>query len=149
VASPFRSMRAGNRDVQMAHEAIRQHIASVEHDAELCATIIAGGEFHYRLTFWHAFKGFRYVTPQEAEPCWEYFKNCFDRHWPGWRGSDEEYQPAAARVLDALEVPSEPTESDIANAWEVESASSEEGRRFLYGPGGSPQQLLEQLKRMH
>lgn len=49
------------------------------------------------------------------------------------RAVQRRYTLPAGKVLDALEVVSPPTQAEIDAAWTVESASTEAGRRALYG----------------
>ena len=48
-------------------------------------------------------------------------------------------------VLDAIEPVTPPTAKEIADAWTIDSASSEEGRRMLYGVNGHPREILAQV----
>jgi hypothetical protein len=53
----------------------------------------------------------------------------------------------ARNFLDRLvEIQGPPTQAEIDASWEVESASSDEGRRSVYG-SSSPQEVLDQLTR--
>jgi hypothetical protein len=51
----------------------------------------------------------------------------------------------AGAVLDKLEVKSPPTQREIDESWEVDSSSSEEGRRFFYGVDGHPEELIKRI----
>ncbi len=52
----------------------------------------------------------------------------------------------AGETLDHLEEVKPPSDQDINDGWEIESGSSDAGRRFFYGPDGSPQAFLDKLK---
>lgn len=51
------------------------------------------------------------------------------------------------QALDALSPVSPPTDKEIDEAWVVESSSSEEGRRYFYGPDGHPEELVRRMDR--
>lgn len=95
---------------------------------------VAGGFEHFR--YWMR-RLFPQVTREETREAFAYLCYAVQRRWGG---------VPAGRVLDALEVVSPPTPEEVARAWRVESASSEEGRRWLYG-GEAPQAVLERLVR--
>lgn len=54
-----------------------------------------------------------------------------------------------SEFLDAIEIPSAPTQDQIDKAWRVDSASSHEARQMLYGSDSpnAPQAVLDQITR--
>jgi hypothetical protein len=58
--------------------------------------------------------------------------------------SELDPQAIASKVLDAIEPETPPTDKEIEEAWVVDSASSEDGRKTLYGDR-HPQEYLDKL----
>lgn len=51
----------------------------------------------------------------------------------------------AGQALDVMEVDTPATQDEIDKAWKIESSSSEEGRRYFYGPDGHPEELIGKM----
>lgn len=119
---------------------ITQWIDRHVHQRDLLLHTIADGKTAFRNKFFRELRGLP-ISDEMAERTWAFLAGLKDRFYPEFE--------TAAKALDALEVRETrpPTEREIAEGWEVESASSEEGRRFLYGADGGPHQLVDQLRK--
>ena len=122
-----------------ASQVIASYIQWAVGDVERLNRIVADGASAWRNRFRADLRGWP-VDDAMAEQAWRFLCDQQALRHP---------EMAAGKVLDALEVNERrpPTEKEIADGWEVESASSDEGRRALYGPGGHPKELLDRLRR--
>lgn len=50
-----------------------------------------------------------------------------------------------SQALDAVAPITPPTDKEIDDAWEIDSSSTEEARRWFYGPDGHPQDLVRRM----
>jgi len=117
--------------------ALEAILRSVAGDTPLLLSVVAGGPAHWRIQCRTACRGLA-VDDRIADAVVAFFCKQVELRFGR--------EMSAARLLDALEVPTPPTAKEIADAWEVESFSSEEGRRHLYGPDGHPEELIKQLR---
>lgn len=109
-------------------------MVNVASDEPTLAAVVAGGPVHWRLNFQRVFRGYP-VDEAIADTVFRFFCDQFlKRVGPG---------VSAAAFLDAIEPITPPTQKEIDEAWEIDSASSEAGRRAFYGPGGHPQEWLD------
>lgn len=122
AAHPWRG--ANEHDKQVAEAAVALLLANIGADAELPTRIVAGGPFHFRQVFLRAFQGFRLIDDGVADLCYDHFLAIHQIRYPGL---------TPAEVLDAWWEPTPLTQAEIDAAWEVESDSTEEARRFFYG----------------
>jgi hypothetical protein len=110
-------------------------------DGILLAEVVAGGPTHWRKVFSQAFRAGKGLPIHEvdkiADGLFLFFSNVYL-----WR----EGSLSPAEFLDKVEESTPPTEKEIAEAWEIDSGSSEEGRRYFYGPDASA--VIEQTERM-
>ena len=116
--------------------AIDSTMSSVAGHEPTLLAVVAGGPMEWRNRFLSVTRGLA-VDEGIADSLFAFFchqvKKRFGR------------ELSASKLLDSLEVISPPTEKEIADAWTVDSASSEEGRRFFYGPDGHPEELIKKL----
>lgn len=104
-------------------------------DRMVLAEVVAAGPYAWRVGFARTFAG----LPVDADMADRAYRYLAAQHIERSGGV------SAGAVLDAHAPPSPPTEREIARSWEVESHSSEEGRRALYGVDGHPQALLDRM----
>jgi hypothetical protein len=109
-------------------------------DGVMLLEVLAAGPSTWRNLFRDAFKHTRLPSPvldKFADHQFALFARvCV------WRFGTSNYK----QLLDSVEEKTPPTEKEINDAWEVDSGSSEEGRRHFYGPDGGPEQVLRQLR---
>jgi hypothetical protein len=126
-----------NREETIAHvqRQIEHVFYTVLNDDLLCAEVIAGGRHRWRQQFFAAFSPYRRLLDETMpDLLFRAFERLFvQKH--GERFGLAEPQPTASQYLDAVEVDERrpPTQQEIDESWEVESASSEAGRRQMYG----------------
>lgn len=117
--------------------AIQSTMLNIAGDTPTLLEVVAGGQFRWRHTFARAFAGLP-VDDQIALAMFAFFCDQVERRFG--------HAMRAAEMLDALEVAAPPSQREIDDAWEVESFSSEEGRRYFYGPDGHPEELIKRLR---
>ena len=105
------------------------------------AETVAAGPFAWRTGMLRELKGFL-VDEAIADNAFNFLK----AQWEVEATRQGAPGMSVETFLNKVEVPTPPTAREIADAWEVESASSEEGKRQMYGPGGNPQALLDELR---
>jgi hypothetical protein len=103
---------------------VQQHMETVLADDMLHALIVAGGHFNYISTFLREFRGMTGADREMGEMLWSLFTS-------QWLAKHGRLHPKT--FLDAIEQHTPPTAKEIEDAWEVESASSEDGRRYFDG----------------
>lgn len=113
---------------------IMRHVAG---NAPLLLEVVAGGPHKWRSEFLKSCAGLA-VDTDIADRLFAFF--CQQVQYRYGHGI------TAGAVLDKLELPSPPTQREIDDAWEVESFSSEAGRRYFYGPDGHPEELIKRLR---
>lgn len=101
---------------------IQHHMEGVLCDDLLHAAVIGGGKQNYLNTFLREFHSMKGADRDMAEMLWALFLD-------QWRTRHGRLHPKA--FLDRVEQVTPPTEKEIDEAWEVESASSDEGRRYF------------------
>jgi hypothetical protein len=101
---------------------IQQHMEAVLADDMLHALIVAGGHFNYIGTFMREFRSMKGADREMGEMLWSLFVD-------QWKEKHGRLHPG--RFLDAIEQHTPPTDKEIEDAWEVDSASSEDGRRYF------------------
>ena len=114
---------------------ITRIMAMVGGDDLMLAEVVAQGQFKWRATFIQAFKGFP-VSVDLADKLFYFFEQ---RHKFVFGGLSPKF------VLDKMEVTTPPTQAEIDQAWEVESGSTEAGKRAVYGPDYNPEQIIRQV----
>jgi len=115
---------------------VTETMMSVASQAPLLLEVVAAGPQHWRSTFLRTFPGVA-IDASISDRIFAFFCQQVQlRYGHGVR---------ASQVLDTMVVPSTPTQREIDNAWEVESFSSEEGRRYFYGPDGHPEEIIKRL----
>jgi hypothetical protein len=113
-------------------------------DGVMLPEVIAHGPSHWRNVFSRAFRAGRSLPQSVLDNLADMLFFKFSQIYV-WRYGTAD--PSA--ILDNIEETTPPTEQEIADAWEIDSGSSEEGRRHFYGPDGSPQRTLEALREMY
>jgi len=98
--------------------------------------VVAGGPMEWRNRCQEVTKGLA-IDERIADHIFAFFCDQVRRKFGRER--------TAGQLLDSLVVHTPPTKKEIAESWKVESASSEEGRRHLYGRDGHPEELIKQL----
>jgi hypothetical protein len=110
-------------------------------DGVMLAEVVAGGPAHWRKVFSQAFRMGKSLPTHEvdkiADGLFLFFSQMFL-----WR----EGGLSASKFLDKVEEATPPTEKEIADAWSIDSGSSDEARRYFYGP--DPSATIEQMERM-
>jgi hypothetical protein len=109
---------------------------SIAGDTPTLLSVVAGGEMCWRNHCLSVCRGLA-VDERIADGLFAFFADQVVRRFGRER--------SAGQLLDSLEVSSPPSQREIDHAWEVESSSSEEGRRFFYGPDGHPEDLIRQM----
>ena len=99
--------------------------------------VVAGGPQHWRNSFLSTCRGLA-VDESIADSLFAFFCRRVQQQFGRER--------SAGQLLDSLEVSTPPTPREIDDAWEVESFSSEQGRRHFYGADGHPEQIIKQLR---
>lgn len=118
--------------------AIRHVQLTITGDALLLCEVVAGGPVHWRQRFLLSMKqALGPLCPVDESIADQLFRFFCKR-------VERQYGQPAKDVLDSIEVHSPPTKQEIADAWEVESESSEAGRKHFYGDD-SPQTFLHKL----
>jgi hypothetical protein len=98
----------------------------------------ANGAFEFRRVFHQEFAGLP-VTDDMANSIFAFFEQQALLQFGSLQN--------ARNFLDRLvEIKGPPTQAEIDRSWSIESASSEEGRRSIYG-SSNPQEVLDQLTR--
>lgn len=116
--------------------AIQSTMLEVSSNTPLLLEVVAAGPHTWRSEFFKAFGGLA-VNGYIADRMFAFFCEQVQRRYgPG---------VLAGQVLDTLALPSKPSQREIDDAWEVESFSSEDGRRYFYGPDGHPEELIKRL----
>jgi len=103
---------------------IQRHMEMVLADQMLHALIVAGGRVNYIQTFLREFRSMAGADRAMAEMLWSLFLD-------QWKAAHGRLHPKT--FLDAIEQHTPPTAKEIDDAWVVESASSDEGRRYFEG----------------
>lgn len=131
--------------VQLASDNIAAYLQGICSSFPILTKVVADGPSAFRNMFARDLRGWP-VDDDMANKAFRFLETQFliNQH-----GLLHRTDLTPAHVLDSIEQVTPPTKDEIAKAWTVESASSEEGKRALYGPDGNPKTLLDQLKRMH
>lgn len=142
------SLAARRRATSQWVRRIMLQIATHDH---LLHQVVADGPMLWRVTFLRECQpAGLFVDEAIADHLYEFFCGQVRRrfqeeigaHPPGWTP-----QGIATRFLDHTPPPAKPpTTREIIDSLEVDSASSDDGRRQNYGRDGSPQRVLEILK---
>lgn len=124
-----------------ATDLIAQWLDRHVHQDDLLLETLANGRTDFRNKVFRDLRGLP-VDEALCEGMWRFLWDVKARKYPEFATPGE--------ALDQLEVTTTrpPTAREIAEGWEVESASSEDGRRYLYGPGENAQTMLDKLRRM-
>jgi hypothetical protein len=103
---------------------IQHHLEGVLGDDMLHALIVAGGHVNYVNTFLREFRSMEGADRDMAEMLWSLFLD-------QWKAKHGRLHPKT--YLDSVEQHTPPTAKEIEDAWEVDSASSDDGRRYFEG----------------
>ena len=101
---------------------IQRHMEQVLADEMLHALVLAGGRANYINTFLREFRGMNGADREMADMLLSLF---IDQ----WKAKHGRLHPG--RFLDAIDQRTPPTDTEIDEAWEDESASSEDGRQYF------------------
>ena len=101
---------------------IETHMYDVMGDDKLLAFVMGGGKQTYINVFTREFRAYKGVDRDMAEMLWSLFTD-------EWKRRFGRLHPA--KYLDQLEIITPPTEQEIDDAWVVESASSDDARRYF------------------
>jgi hypothetical protein len=113
-----------SREYKLVMWHIQHHMEAVLGDDILHALILGGGKLNYLNTFLREFRSMEGADRDMAEMLWALFLD-------QWQTKHGRLHPKT--FLDAIEQHTPPTDKEIDDAWEVESASSDEGRRYFEG----------------
>lgn len=111
-----------SKDYKVAMLHLQRHMESVLEDDQYLALVIGGGRQAYRRVFQREFHSCTGVDGETAEMFWTLFLQEWNQRHPHTRPKD---------YLDALDIPTPLTEREIDEMWVVESASSDDGKRFF------------------
>lgn len=114
-----------SKDYKSAMLNVERHMDDVLGDEKLLAYIVAGGKQNYINTFLKEFRAFKGIDRDMPEMLWKLFL-------AEWGKKFGKLHPG--RYLDSLEVRTPPTAKEIEDAWEIDSASSDEARRYFGMP---------------
>jgi hypothetical protein len=101
---------------------IERHMYDVLGDDRLHALVLGGGRSAYINVFMREFRSQRGVDREMAEML-------FQVYLEEWKKKHGKLHPK--KYLDALDIPTPPTEKEIEDAWVHESASSDDARRHF------------------
>lgn len=116
---------------------VRRMMNRIVKDPVMLLEIVGRGQFEWRQAFLREFKSLG-VDENIANALYFYLVERAKSTFPGL---------TPHQALDALHVESPVTDKEIDDAWVIESSSSEEGRRFFYGPDGHPEDLVRKMAR--
>lgn len=118
--------------------AIQSTMMEVSSHTETLLSVVAGGPQNWRNVFLNTCRGLA-VNGDIADRIFAFFCEQVQLRYGHYAN--------AGQILDRLELPSvhKPSQREIDESWEVESFSSEAGRRYFYGPDGHPEQIIKQL----
>lgn len=111
-----------SKEYKDAMVAIETHLYDVLSDDRLLALILGGGRPNYLNTFQREFRGYRGVDREMGDMLFQEF-------FAQWKQKYGRLHPKA--YLDKLDIPTPLTDKEIEDAWEVESASSDDARRYF------------------
>lgn len=111
-----------SKDYKVAMLHVQKHMEEVLDDDLLLALVMGGGRETYRNVFQREFRSMEGVDSEMAEMLWSLFLQT-------WRGRFPHVSPK--QYLDAVEQNTPLTEREIDEMWVVESASSDDGRRYF------------------
>jgi hypothetical protein len=129
------SREARSADEVRRHDtAIARVMTDIAADPWVLCEVVGRGPLQWRSAFVDAMHsaGLPLATDEIADRLFAFF--CLQLQ--KLAHSDDRPQTLARHYLDHMEVeepPHIPTEREIADSWELESASSDEGQRFAYG----------------
>lgn len=142
------SMAARRRQTSYWVRKLMMNIASDDH---LLHQVVADGPVLWRISFLKETQPAGLLVDEAvADLLYEFFCGQVRKRFreeigqapPGWTP-----QGIATRFLDHTPPkPKPPTVREIIDSLEIDSASSDDGRREVYGRDGSPQRVLERLK---
>lgn len=132
----FGRLSARDRMKMQTLEAMHAILMGVAGNTAVLLQTVAGGPQDWRNRFLRETRGLA-VDAGVADQLFAFFCHQVQARFG--------HELSPARLLDALEVSSPPTQREIDESWEAESFSSEEGRRYFYGADGHPEQLIKQM----
>ena len=101
---------------------VQQHMEMVLGDDMLHALIVGGGRDNYLATFQREFRSMKGADRDMAEMLWSLYLD-------QWKTKFGRLHPKT--YLNSIEQHTPPTEREIDDAWVVDSASSEDGKRYF------------------
>lgn len=154
MSSVFRQMKRKRRvsfselpsSVQMTAFAIARIENSIRTDDILLWEVVARDEFYFVTGFMKAMKdgGHKHHDREMAIMLFQSFDELVRQKW-GEDYPGKTAQEIARLLLEKVEIPSAPTQAEVDAGWEVESRSTEEGKRFFYGSDEHPEELIKKL----
>lgn len=122
-ANPFKG--ATMKDVDVAKEVIRLIMVAIDADPIGPTRVVADGKQAWINRFLKETRGVRLIDRGNAEILWVYFEHEHARRFPN---------ETPSQVLDDIHERTPATAADIRRSIRHDIASTEEGRRAVYGP---------------
>ena len=119
-------------------EAVSAVMRGVASDPKALAEVVARGPYDWRVWVQHEFAGILNDGTSRDALANLMFRFFEQQHLQRFGGL------SPAQVMDGLEVKEPPTKKELMESWTIESASSDEGRRAMYGDS-NPQEFLRRL----
>lgn len=125
------------KDARLAQAAIGALCNAIWNSPILASEIVAGGLFAWRQTFMRAFRGYRLIDVSYADLIFADLQALHAQRYPG---------VSAREIVDLWAPPTSPTQAEIDAAWELESDSTEEARKFFYKERwDAPHRVMQEL----
>jgi hypothetical protein len=117
--------------------AVNDTVLTILANTPLLLEVVARGPAEWRSNFMHAHRGLA-VNEGMADHLFRFFADHVVRRFGREHSANE--------LLDAMEITVDrpPTQREIDESWEIESHSSEAGRRYFYG-SDRPEDLVRRL----
>lgn len=121
---------------RLARQQVRLLMNNLLADPVLLLEAVGRGQFEWRRQLLKNFPGL--VDDNVANALYLKLDHEARQRFPGL---------SPKQALDALTPITPPTDKEIDEAWVVESGSTEEARRWFYGPDGHPEELVRRMDR--
>lgn len=128
----------------LTRQQLKNTMLGIAGDPVTLLEVVCRGPIEWRNRFLASFRGWP-VDADVADRLFAFFSDQVLQQFKVDTAVEVEAPKVAADLLDRLEMPTPPTPAEIDAAWEIESHSSEEGRRHFYGRS-SPQEVLAKFK---